>query len=56
MIYFETWNIDRKKLDCSRFKSWYIENVILRYGVGITVDKECKKDIMDVRGFRRLNS
>ena len=41
-----------KELDNSGFKLWYTGKIRLRNGVGIIVDKEWKKDVVDVR---RLN-
>jgi len=38
-----------KELDSSRFKLWYTGEVRSRNGVGIIVDKEWKKDIIDVK-------
>ncbi|KAH1264626.1 Craniofacial development protein 2 [Glycine max] len=38
-----------KELDNSGFKLWYTGKIRLRNGVGIIVDKEWKKDVMDVR-------
>jgi len=38
-----------KELDSSGFKLWYTDEVRSRNGVGIIVDKEWKKDIVDVK-------
>ncbi|KAH1233397.1 Craniofacial development protein 2 [Glycine max] len=38
-----------KELDNSGFKLWYTGKIRLRNGVGIIVDKEWKKDVVDVR-------
>jgi len=38
-----------EELDNSRFKHWYTGNVKSRNGVDIIVDKEWKKDIVDVK-------
>ncbi|KHN16148.1 Craniofacial development protein 2, partial [Glycine soja] len=38
-----------KELDNSGFKLWYMGKIRLRNGVGIIVDKEWKKDVVDVR-------
>ncbi|KAL5153945.1 Craniofacial development protein 2 [Glycine soja] len=38
-----------KELDNSGFKLWYTEKIRSRNGVGIIVDKEWKKDVVDVR-------
>ncbi|KEH39645.1 endonuclease/exonuclease/phosphatase, putative [Medicago truncatula] len=38
-----------KELDSSGFKLWYTGEVRSRNGVGIIVDKEWKKDIVDVK-------
>jgi len=35
-------------LDSSGFKLWYTSEIRSRIGVGIIVDKEWKKDIVDV--------
>ena len=47
-VHFETSNIE-EKLYCSGFKSWYTEKVRSRNGVGTVVDKERKKDILNVK-------
>ncbi|KAH1254809.1 Craniofacial development protein 2 [Glycine max] len=41
-----------KELDNSGFKLWYTGKIRLRNGVGIIVDKEWKKDVVDVRRVR----
>ncbi|KAL5161290.1 LINE-1 retrotransposable element ORF2 protein [Glycine soja] len=41
-----------KELDNSGFKLWYTGKIISRNGVGIIVDKEWKKDVVDVRRVR----
>ena len=38
-----------KELDNSGFKLWYTGKIRSRNGVGIIVDKEWKKDVVDVR-------
>jgi exonuclease III len=38
-----------KELDSLGFKLWYIGKVRARNGVGIIVDKEWKKDIVDFK-------
>jgi len=38
-----------KELDSSGFKLWYTGELRSRNGVGIIVDKEWKKDIVDVK-------
>jgi len=38
-----------KELDSSRFKLWYTGEVRSRNGIGIIVDKEWKKDIVDIK-------
>lgn len=38
-----------KELDSSRFKLWYIWKIRPRNDVGIIVDKEWKKDILNVK-------
>lgn len=38
-----------KELDSSGFKHWYTDKVKLKNEVEIIIDKEWKKDIMDVR-------
>jgi len=43
-----------KELDSSRFKHWYIEKVRSKNSVGIIVDKEWKKDILDVKMIGNL--
>jgi hypothetical protein len=43
-----------KELDSSRFKYWYIEKVRSRNSVGIIVDKEWKKNILDVKRIGNL--
>ncbi|KAL5144498.1 Craniofacial development protein 2 [Glycine soja] len=41
-----------KELDNSGFKLWYTGKIRSRNGVGIIVDKEWKKDVVDVRRVR----
>lgn len=44
------WAIEKvKELNNSGFKLWYTGKVRSRNGTGIIVDKEWKKDIMDVK-------
>jgi len=43
------WRKKAKELDSSGFKLWYTGEVRSRNGVGIIVDKEWKKDIVDVK-------
>lgn len=38
-----------KELDSSGFKHWYTDKVKLKNEVKIIIDKEWKKDIIDVR-------
>jgi len=38
-----------KELDSSEFNHWYTDKVKLKNEVEIIIDKEWKKDIMDVR-------
>ena len=37
------------ELDNSSFKLWYTKKLRSKYKLGIIVDNECRKDIMDVK-------
>jgi len=41
--------VKRQELDGSWFKHWYTDKVKLKNEVDIIIDKEWKKDIMDVK-------
>ncbi len=44
--------VKRQVLDSSWFKHWYTDKVKLKNEVEIIIDKEWKKDIMDVRSTK----